>query len=78
MAYDAPLTLLLVKETGLRAKPLWSRRFASETGAFGSAGAGQITEHLATHPPATDLHVHEVESGPGRPNWCAKPCRWCG
>ncbi|MGW1037565.1 hypothetical protein [Streptomyces antibioticus] len=78
MAYDATLTLLLVEATGLRGKPLWTRRFASEKGAFGSAGAGQITKYLAAHPPATDMHVREVEPGPGRPNWAPGPCRWCG
>ncbi|MFH8439349.1 hypothetical protein ACH4A3_29510 [Streptomyces sp. NPDC018007] len=78
MAYDATLTLLLVEEAGLRSKPLWSRRFASEKGAFGSAGVGQITKHLAAHPPAPDLRVREIEAGPGRPNWTAGPCRWCG
>ncbi|MYR54882.1 hypothetical protein GTY54_01010 [Streptomyces sp. SID625] len=78
MAYDATLTLLLVEETGLRDEPLWTRRFASEKGAFGSSGAGQIIKHLAAHPPAADLHVREVEPGPGRPNWAAGPCRWCG
>ncbi|MFI8201135.1 hypothetical protein ACIF6K_32205 [Streptomyces sp. NPDC085942] len=77
MAYDATMTLLLVEEGGLRDKPLWTRRFASEKSAFGSAGAGQITKHLAAHPPAADLRVREIEAGPGRPNWAAGPCRWC-
>ncbi|MCX4783877.1 hypothetical protein [Streptomyces sp. NBC_01264] len=78
MTYNATLTLLLVEETGLRDKPLWTRQFASEKGAFGSSGAGQITKHLVTHPPVADLNVREVEPGPGRPNWAAGPCRWCG
>ncbi|MFJ6889858.1 hypothetical protein ACIQRC_34130 [Streptomyces californicus] len=76
MAYDATLTLLLVEEAGLRGKPLWTRRFASEKGAFGSAGCAMVAKHLAAHP--ADPHVREVEPGPGRPNWTSGPCRWCG
>ncbi|MGW3389517.1 hypothetical protein [Streptomyces cinereoruber] len=76
-AYDAKLTLLLVLETGVRAKPLWQREFASEKGAFGAAGTAQLRKHLAAYPPSAGLSVRKLDPGPGRPNWAAGPCRWC-
>ncbi|MER7952009.1 hypothetical protein ABTY59_31925 [Streptomyces sp. NPDC096079] len=74
---DAAVSLHLVLEDG-GLKVLWTRHFKTAKGAFGAAGLGQIRKHLAAHPPVEDLDVVVVDPGPGRPNFKAGSCRWCG